>query len=69
MLDLGGRREQVPVECLEFRSVPATTAAARRSEAPLSRMRHRTVVALLSLVPIGAAVAVAANRLGWHRHS
>jgi hypothetical protein len=64
MLDFGGRREHVPAGCLEFRARSAPGRAAR----PLQRPRGRALAAALSLVPVGAAVIIAATRLGRHRH-
>ena len=63
MLDFGDRREHVPASCLEFRA-PAPARPAR----PLQRVPGRALAAALSLVPVGAAIVIAAARLGWHRH-
>lgn len=70
MLDFGGRREHVPAACLEFRVAPPAEARRnRRGAGAVQVARHRALVAALSLLPVGAAVAIAASRLGWHRHT
>jgi hypothetical protein len=69
MLDFGGRREHVPAACLEFRIAPPADVRRNRRPGAVRVARHRALVAALSLLPVGAAVAVAASRLGWHRHS
>ena len=65
MLDFGGRREHAPAECLEFRLVASRPVRAVR---PPQRVPGRALAAALSLVPVGAAVVIAATRLGWRRH-
>ena len=71
MLDLGERRAHVPAECLEFRTAPPAPVGPvpiARYLRPVRLARSRALVAALSLVPLGAAMIIAANRLGWHRH-
>ena len=57
MLDLGGRRQHVPVACLEFREAPSATPEPS-SRLPLPRLRQAAAVAL-SLAPLGAALVIA----------
>jgi hypothetical protein len=67
MLDYGDRREHVPAACLEFREVRARGIG--RIARPVRLARHRLLATALSLVPVGAAVIVAAHRFGWYRHN
>jgi hypothetical protein len=55
MLDLGTRREHVPVACLEFRTVPDRRGLARA-------VPRRALALAASLVPVVAAAVVLAAR-------
>lgn len=66
MLDFGDRRAHVPAACLEFRPAPRGLG---RFVRPVGRIRHGALAAALSLVPVGAAMLVAAHRFGWYRNA